>query len=73
MGKWKWSLLETTWDVQTDTKAGTITVKDKNGEIVTKKVNLTKDTIKLIEDNFFDVVAERLTVKEKEDINPMYA
>lgn len=49
------------WNVETDPKSGTILVKDPDGKILTKKENLSEIVVKLIEANFFDTVAIRLS------------
>ena len=62
MMKWVWEQASgISWVVESDSLNGTIKVYIKdNGAIVTERKNLTTDAVKLIEENFFDVVAKRI-------------
>lgn len=49
------------WLVESDIEKGTITVKSKNtGETVLRRSDLTENTINVIEENFFSVVADEI-------------
>lgn len=49
------------WLVESDIKNGTIIVKSKNtGKIVLRRSDLTENTINVIEENFFSVVADEI-------------
>lgn len=77
MGIWMWCQANKKfWRVETDAEKGIIKVYDENGVIISNRDGLSEGAVGLIEDNFFDVVAERVDesfIKVKDDeFNPMY-
>lgn len=83
MGIWIWRQTQNKyWRVETDASNGTIKVTDENGGIISEHTGLSRETVELMEENFFNVVAvgQEGTIVEKtttdvveEDFNPMYA
>ena len=61
------------WKVVSDYKAGTIKVYDEKGNLLMKKRDLSEAAIKVIEKNFFNVVAEDDgIIPNFHENNPMY-
>ena len=63
--------------VVSDPSRGTIKVYDENGKLLMKKTNLSKEKVKMFEDNFLNYVAKKLdniNIKhQNEQFDPMVA
>ncbi len=86
MGVWIWVQPGyRIWKVISNYQEGTIRVFNEKGEIILERRGLTKEVISIIESNFFDLVATRLSEFELDSVpqrlnettadldNPMYA
>ena len=83
MAVWIWlQPVDRIWKVITDPEKGAVNVYNEREELVMERKDLKKEDVLLIEENFFNVVATRLTDKKPGDIaelkksisgyNPMY-
>jgi hypothetical protein len=71
MKEWKWKQVSgEILTIVTDEEKGTIDAINEQGENVLHRDRLQSEDLKIIEENFLDIVAE--TSKYK-DFNPMYA
>ena len=75
MKKWNWNQPGIgTWKVVSDDVKGTISIYDESGKLIIEKTGLNKEAIEIIEQNFFDLVAENDRQDNKKKDNPsMYA
>jgi len=74
MGTWNWNQPgDKTYKVISNYKKGTICVYDENGKLIMEKTGLTKEAIKIIEENFLDIVVNNEKNKTMRGSNdPMY-
>ena len=84
MAIWAWiHPMDRIWKIVTDPEKGVVNVYNEKEELVMERKDLKKDAVLLIEENFLNVVATRLTDKKSGDVaglkksiseyNPMYA
>jgi len=80
---WAWiQPTDRVWKVVTDPEKGVVNVYNEKEELVMERKDMKKDAVLLIEENFLDVVATKLTDKKPGDVaglkksisehNPMY-
>lgn len=83
MTLWIWlQPVEKIWKVVSLPEKGMITVHNEKDELIMEKKGLGKEAVKLIEENFLEIVAVRLTEKKAgsaeelkksiSEYNPMY-
>lgn len=76
MEVWNWTQpVDRIWKVVSDCEKGTILVYNEKHELILEKKGLSKESVALIEDNFFKHVADNLVKKKPEKVynhNPMY-
>ena len=62
------------WKVISDYDLGIITVFDENGKLILKRKGLPKDAIKMVEQNFLNIVAPKgKNILNKTNDDPMFA
>lgn len=65
---WAWvQPVDRIWKVVTDSEKGVVSVYNEKEELVIGQKNLKKEAVLLIEKNFLEVVATRLTNKKSGD------
>jgi len=77
MGVWMWKQAsQKYWRVETDVMKGLVKVMDEDGNIISDHRGLSKEAVELMENNFFDEVAQEVTIGQGDSpddkYNPMY-
>ncbi len=54
---WIWDQPVGRWKVQTSRRDGTVRVQDEKGRILLERENMSEAAVKMIEENFLNIVA----------------
>ena len=63
---WAWvQPVERIWKVVTDSEKGKINIYNEKGELIMEENGLTPEAVALIEEHFLEIVATRLTERDR--------
>jgi hypothetical protein len=63
---WLWAQpMDRIWKVVTDSEKGMVKIYDEKYDVVFEKKNLEKTAVCLIEENFFEIVAEKVIFEDE--------